>query len=116
MGAMSNANNVETPEDDWEQEDMHLDPSNYRKSTDQEDKELDDALGLQMISIRLQKDLLDQLKLIAKFHGIGYQPMVRDVLSRWARREIVDIAKQQMEEKEARQALAAMEPNSRKHA
>lgn len=49
---------------------------------------VDRALGLKPISIRLDTKLLEQLKEIAKFHGIGYQPMVRDLLKRFARSEI----------------------------
>jgi uncharacterized protein (DUF4415 family) len=44
---------------------------------------LDDALELQPISIRLQKDLLDNLKALAKLNGLGYQPLIRQVLTRW---------------------------------
>lgn len=36
-----------------------------------ESAKVDDALGLQMISIRLQKALLRDLKTIADYHGIG---------------------------------------------
>ena len=57
---------------------------------------LDEALNLQLISIRLQKGLIEALKSIAKYHGVGYQPMVRDLLSRFARAELqVIIEKQQ---------------------
>lgn len=51
-------------------------------------RETDDATGLQMISIRLDKSLLRDLKEIAALHGIGYQPMVRDLLHRFATAEI----------------------------
>lgn len=44
---------------------------------------LDDALDLQPISIRLQRDLLDNLKALAKLNGLGYQPLIRQVLTRW---------------------------------
>lgn len=44
---------------------------------------LDDALGLQSIAIRLPKALIKQYKLIAHFHGVGYQPLMRDVLGRF---------------------------------
>ncbi|WP_270175181.1 hypothetical protein [Diaphorobacter sp. ED-3] len=44
---------------------------------------LDDALDLQPISIRLQKDLLENLKALAKLNGLGYQPLIRQVLTRW---------------------------------
>lgn len=42
-----------------------------------------DSLDLQLISIRLQKGLIEDLKFIAKAHGIGYQPLVRDILHRF---------------------------------
>jgi predicted DNA binding CopG/RHH family protein len=44
---------------------------------------LDEALVLQAISIRLPTQLMEQYKLIAHFHGIGYQPLMRDVLARF---------------------------------
>lgn len=46
--------------------------------------EVDAALGLQAISIRLPKQLIDAYKLIAAHHGVGYQPLMRDILQRYA--------------------------------
>jgi hypothetical protein len=64
-------------------------------------QEVDDALGLQSISIRLQKQLLGDLKKIADYHGVGYQPMVRDLLNRFARSEIKKILAERLEQIEA---------------
>lgn len=61
---------------------------------------LDDALALQMISIRLQKNLIDDLKVIAQANGIGYQPLMRDVLSRFARSEIQNIMRDALSRKQ----------------
>ncbi len=61
-------------------------------------KEVDESLGLQPISIRLQKTLISNLKLIAQYHGIAYQPMIRDLLNRFAASEITQIARQLAEE------------------
>lgn len=47
-------------------------------------QETDAALGLQQLSIRLPESLLEDLKRIAEHQGIGYQPMIRDLLSRFA--------------------------------
>ncbi|MDE2047384.1 MAG: hypothetical protein KGJ44_03160 [Betaproteobacteria bacterium] len=44
---------------------------------------LDEALGLQLISIRLPRQLIEHYKLIAHHHGVGYQPLMRDVLTRF---------------------------------
>lgn len=49
------------------------------------DKEIDDGLGLQHISIRLNKSLIEQLKQLAQLDGIGYQPLIRQVLTRYAK-------------------------------
>jgi len=48
------------------------------------ENDLDEALGLQPVSIRLPRQLIDQFKLIAHFHGVGYQPLMRDVLTCFA--------------------------------
>lgn len=48
------------------------------------DDAINDALGLKTISIRLQAQLIDDLKIIAAMNGIGYQPLVRQILTRFA--------------------------------
>ena len=48
---------------------------------------IDDSLGLQAISIRLPKDLIEQFRVIAKIHGMGYQPLMREALKRFANSE-----------------------------
>ncbi len=75
----------------WETGALGQSAEHVRVATDAEMREVDDALELQMISIRLQKGLLDALKEIAKHHGVGYQPMIRDLLNRFARSEIQTI-------------------------
>jgi hypothetical protein len=46
---------------------------------------IDASLGLQAISIRLPKNLVDAYKLIASHHGVGYQPLMRDILQRYVK-------------------------------
>ena len=43
--------------------------------------------NLQLISIRLPKDLIDDLKLIAKDQSMGYQALTREVLKRFVAAE-----------------------------
>jgi len=57
---------------------------------------VDDALGLQMISIRLPKSLIEDLKLIANQQGLGYQPLIRRVLLRFAAMEFRAQAHEQL--------------------
>lgn len=66
-------------------------------------QQVDDALGLQMISIRLPKELIEDFKTIAQFHGLGYQPLMRDALKRFAEGEFKKIAIQAANEKAARE-------------
>lgn len=70
-------------------------------------QEVDEALGLQLISIRLQKQLVCDLKKIADHHGIGYQPMIRDLLNRFARSEIQQIIRERLTELEASEAIVS---------
>lgn len=53
--------------------------------SDDEQKEMDDNEGLQLISIRLGKSLLEAIKSLAKVEGIGYQPLIRQVLTKYAK-------------------------------
>lgn len=67
-------------------------------ATKEDEIEIDKALNLQMISIRLQSDLLSGLKNLAKLHGIGYQPLIREILTRWVNAEMKQMAIQYMNE------------------
>ena len=49
-------------------------------ATKDEESALDDAMELQMISIRLPQSVVDRLKAMAKKEGIGYQPYTRQLL------------------------------------
>ena len=46
--------------------------------------DLEAGLELQMISIRLSKSLIEDFKNIAAIHGLGYQPLMRQALQRFA--------------------------------
>lgn len=48
---------------------------------------VDEAAGLEMISIRLDKSLIEDLKLMASRKGIGYQPLIRKILDRFVYKE-----------------------------
>ena len=63
--------------DAWENGEFGLDEAFIKVTDAAEAAEVDGALNLKMISIRLQSDLIKKLKVIAKYHGIGYQPLIR---------------------------------------
>ena len=91
----------------WEDGEFGRDEKFVRRSTPETDAAIEEALELQMISIRLPKELIDQLKFLAKYHGAGYQPLIRDVLKRWARSELLIVANQMHEERKAKSEIAA---------
>ncbi|WP_342116529.1 hypothetical protein [Pseudoduganella sp. OTU4001] len=82
----------------WEQGVLGTDEQFTAKADASAEKELDDALGLQAISIRLPKELIDQFKLIAKIHSMGYQPLMREALKRFASSEVKVILTQMANE------------------
>ncbi|HGM7312413.1 CopG family antitoxin [Stenotrophomonas maltophilia] len=49
------------------------------------------AMAMKLVSIRLPVPLIEGLKMIAEHHGIAYQPMIRDLLSRFATSEVKEI-------------------------
>lgn len=104
--------------DPWETGELGRDEKFVECAPEELKREINEALELQMISMRLQKDLVSALKVIADYRGIGYQPLMRDVLSRFARLEIIQIAKELQEQKKAREVLdqACAEKEQRKRA
>ena len=51
---------------------------------------------MQAISIRLQKKLVDDFKVLAELNGIGYQTLMKQVLNRFIQSEMKRIANQHM--------------------
>lgn len=75
----------------WEDGRLGESAEHARRVTTEKASAIDDALGLQMISIRLNKDLIDTFKRLAEYHGVGYQPLMRDALRRFAEAEMKQI-------------------------
>lgn len=69
----------------WESRSYGASIKHAARVSDAQAKSLDDALGLQLLSFRIQKTLIAKLKNIAKEEGIGYQPLMRQVLTKYVR-------------------------------
>jgi hypothetical protein len=72
---------------------------------------IDEALALQLISIRLQKSLIEDFKFIATLNGIGYQPLMRQILKRFVDSEKKRILRERAGEVEAQ--VVANKPQQR---
>ncbi len=69
----------------WETKQLGVSAKHAKPATVKDDKALDDDLGLAPISLRLQKDVVAKLKVMAKQEGLGYQTYIRQILSRHVR-------------------------------
>lgn len=68
----------------WENGALGASEEHARKLSAEDEREVYDALDLQVHSISLQKTLIKQFKVLAKDEGIGYQPLIRQVLTCYA--------------------------------
>lgn len=81
---MKNTHKVNSKEA-WDNRELGASEEHVRKASSDREKALDERLGLQAISIRLQRRLIENLKRLAEEDGIGYQPYVRQILMRHVR-------------------------------
>jgi hypothetical protein len=72
----------------WDERKLGADPAFVGVADASHEDALQEALELQAISIRLPKELIRQYKLVAEFHGLGYQPLMREVLQRFVASEL----------------------------
>lgn len=89
----------------WDNRELGNDLKHLVSASKEAEAKIEDSLGLQMVSMRLQKELIEELKFIAKYRGVGYQPIVRDVLQRFARSEILTIMHEVQQTKAAKKAI-----------
>lgn len=94
---MARSEKAKVSVDAWESGKLGRDEQFVKTAESAEEAALDEALELKLISIRLPKKLINQLKLVGHFHGVGYQPLIRDVLGRFAKSELLQILRQQSE-------------------
>jgi len=74
---------IEGTHEAWDEGKLGREDEFVKISDDIKNQVIDDALELQMISIRLQKTLLEDMKRIAEINGIGYQPLIKQILKRF---------------------------------
>jgi|SRR3972149_2802512 len=86
----------------WEEGKLGRDKKHAEKADIALEKALDDSLGMQMISIRLPKKMIEDLKIIAKHHGLGYQPLIRHLLRKFVVAEFKNMLNEARAEAELR--------------
>ena len=74
-------------EETWDARELGASEEYVQVASGIDESTIDAALELHPISIRLQKSLVEDLKHVAKIHGLGYQPLMRQVLTRFVESE-----------------------------
>jgi len=118
---MTKAQQIPASDDAWESGQLGREEQFVKRADDNIEPAIDDALELQLISIRLPKSLIEDFKFIATLSGIGYQPLMRQILTRFAdcekkrilRERAAEIAEKRKKDSEKAQAP---EPKQRRAA
>lgn len=85
----------------WDERKLGASLEHARLVDEKMTQDLDAALGMKMISLRLPEELIQAYKLIATHHEIGYQPLMRDILQRFIKegmREVVEAQERKSDE------------------
>ena len=88
--------------DVWDDRRLGADASHVGVADESHEHALTESLEMQSISIRLPSELIKQYKLIAGFHGVGYQPLMRDILQRFVPGALKEILESQIKLEEQR--------------
>jgi predicted DNA binding CopG/RHH family protein len=84
---------IESTDEAWDSGALGASEQHARAASDGIQNAVEAATGMQSISIRLPKELVEAYKLIAAYHRLGYQPLMRDMLQR----QIPDLMREVME-------------------
>lgn len=109
---------IPSTDEAWEEQQLGSDEEFAVEAPDNIEAKIDEALELKLISIRLQKSLIDDFKYIAQVNNIGYQTLMRQILQRFADSEkkkiLRDFADEVMKKRETeRAARIASEPQAK---
>ncbi|ONN66732.1 BrnA antitoxin family protein [Herbaspirillum sp. VT-16-41] len=85
---MTTPDKIQGTEENWENGSLGRDVDHVKVAPKDIQRQLDEAQGMQSISIRLDRELIEKFKQIAKIHKMGYQPLMREALKRFAESEI----------------------------
>ena len=85
---MSKHKHVPASDEAWESGELGNDLKFAKVFEGDIQPQIDEAIAMQPISIRLPKSLIETYKLLGHKHGLGYQPLMRRVLLRFAEAEM----------------------------
>ncbi len=80
---MNKQTKIASTDEAWDSGELGTNAEHAMVAPSEFEEAVDASLGLKSISIRLPVQLIEAYKLIAVHHGIGYQPLMRDILQRF---------------------------------
>ena len=78
--AKNNKLKIENSAEAWESGELGIDLKHAMVVDKKMSDRIDEALGLQMISIRLDNELIESYKLLGTKYNMGYRPLMREAL------------------------------------
>lgn len=100
VNVMSNVvGKIDASDEAWDSGELGFDEAHVGVVKEDIESMINESLDLRPVSIRLQKSLIEDFKMIAGLHGIGYQPLMRQVLTRFADCEKKNIIRQTIAER-----------------
>ncbi len=84
---MSDQHKISGTEEAWEDGTLGESLEHAQVASEEIHKAVESTLAMQMISIRLPKSVIEDFKNLALLEGIGYQPLMREALIRFATSE-----------------------------
>ena len=94
MNGIDETLNESSRNEPWESGALGRDAAHARRVPVDVEQAVDSALAMKLVTMRLPVPMIEALKMIAEHYGIGYQPMVRDLLGRFIASEIPMILSQ----------------------
>ena len=85
---MKKQHRIPASDEAWESGELGDDPKFAKVFEGDVQARIDGAMAMQPISIRLPKSLIETFKLLGEVHGLGYQPLMRRALVRFAEGEM----------------------------
>lgn len=106
---MTKADKIRGTEEAWEKDGQLGNDAAYAAvASPEQQKAVEDTLAMQMISIRLPKSVIEVFKALAELEGVGYQPLMREALMRFAdgeaRRVLMEVADRHKKDQAQRKA------------
>ena len=98
----------------WDSGELGEDMSSAKVASAETTRAINEALGLQMISIRLPKSVIEDFKVLAQIEGVGYQPLMRTALMRYAECESKRVMREYAAQRELEKKAATATSNAAK--